>query len=646
MKRHGWVSTWHKRRSFVSGAAACFLVLWALLWTACSVGGSGGSTTTYTISGTISGSAVEGVTVTLSGTSSSSATTSSSGTYSFTVKAGTYTVKPSLYGYTFSPTSTSVTVAKANVSGVDFTSSAAATYTLSGTVTGTVVEGVTMTLSGSASAAATTDSAGDYSFTVSAGTFTVTPSLSGYSFTPSSSSATVSSADVSGVDFTCSVSTLGDRTDYSSVSLTSGGTYSSSDSGVEKQYYSYTSTTSDTPAVKVGPGGSLTLNNSKAVKSGGATSNTENSGFYGFNSGVLASSSSSTSSYTSSSAASVTMTDCTITTGVTGANGVFAFGADATATLDHVTITTTGDSNSRGVDATYGGKVVITNSVISTQGGSCAALATDRYQGTSAPSVTATNCTGATAGTGSPGIYCTGTFNVTDCTLTATGSEAACIEGLNSITLTDTSLSGAKKWGVIIYQSTSGDSSEGTGNFTMTGGTLTNNFSTGPLFFVCDTSADIALSGATLENASSMLLVAGKASTASNYISNVNSDWGSLGGTVTFTASNETMTGSIIICDSSSSIDLTLTGSTLTGAIDGYDKGTADKLTLDSSSKWTADGDSYVETLAGVVFSSGIPTNIDAASGVTIHYTSGTDSGGTSFSGTYTLASGGTLTKS
>jgi len=521
------------------------------------------------------------------------------------------------------------------------------TYTISGTVSGAIAEGVTMTLAGSSSATTTTDASGAYSFTVTDGSYTVSPYASGYSFSPTSWSATVSGADVSGKDFTSSVSTstIGDRTDYDSVSLTSGGTYSSSDSGGERQYYNYTSTTSDTPAVKVAPGGGLTLTNSKATKNGGATSSTENSGFYGFNSGVLASSSSSTSSYTSSSAASVSMTDCTITTGVTGANGAFAFGANATVTLDHVTIVTTGDSNSRGVDATYGGKVVITNSKISTQGGSCAALATDRYQGTSAPSVTATNCEGTTAGTGSPGIYCTGTFNVTECALTATGSEAACIEGKNSITLTNTSLSGAKKWGVIIYQSTSGDSSEGTGTFTMTGGTLTNGYSGGPLFFVCDTEAVIALSGASLVNSSDMLLVAGKASTAANYIDNVNSDWGSLGGTVTFTAANETLAGSIIICDSASSIDLTLASSTLAGAIDGDNQGTADKLTLDAASKWTADGDSYVETLSGVVFADGIPTNVDAASGVTIYYGSGTDSGGTAFSGTYTLAGGGTLAK-
>jgi hypothetical protein len=380
------------------------LILILCLEVSCQAGRGNGDTADYTISGTISGAVVGGVTVTLSGSSKASTTTGSSGTFSFSVGAGSYTVTPSLAGYTFIPASASLTVSNADIPGVDFTSAAAPTYTISGNVSGVVSSGVTMTLSGAGSGIQTTDTNGDYSFTVTDGTYAVTPSLVGYGFSPSSRAVPVSGGDVTGIDFSSAVSTVGDRTDYGSVTLISGGTYSSGNSGVSRQYYSFTSTASDTPAVKVAPGGSLTMINSKATKSGGATSSTENSGFYGFNSGVLASSSSSSSSYTGSAASSVTMTDCTIATGVTGTNGVFAFGANAIATLDHVTIVTTGDSNSRGVDATYGGSVIISNSQISTQGGSCAALATDRYQNTSAPRVTATSCVGTTAGTGSPGI--------------------------------------------------------------------------------------------------------------------------------------------------------------------------------------------------------------------------------------------------
>lgn len=474
------------------------------------------------------------------------------------------------------------------------------TYTLSGTVSGSAVSGVTISLSGASSSTTTTDASGNFAFAVEAGSYTLTPSLSGYSFSPASASVTVSSADVTGVDFTGSVSTTGDGTDYSSTTLSSGGTYSSSSSGVTKEYYEYTSTTSDSPAVKVAPGGGLTLTNSKVVKSG-ATTNKESSGFYGFNAGALASSSSSSSGYVeTNTATALSMTNCTITTAASGANGAFAFGQGAVVTLDNVTITTTGSDNSRGVDATYGGTVNISDSSISTTGDSCAALATDRYTGAEAPSVNATNCVGTTSGSGSPCIYCTGTFTVADCTLTATGSEAACIEGLNSITLTDSSISGAKKWGVIIYQSMSGDSSEGTGTFTMTGGTLTNGYSSGPAFFVCNTDAVINLNGAAIVNASDTLLVAGKASSATSVIGSVNSSWGTNGGVVTFTAASQTLAGDIVICDSGSSIALTLSSSSaFSGSINkAQNPVQSAAVTIDSGCSWTLTGDSYLTSLA------------------------------------------------
>jgi photosystem II stability/assembly factor-like uncharacterized protein len=70
-----------------------------------------------------------------------------------------------------------------------FTIQSASSYTISGQVTlsGSGLSGVTMTLIGSQSGAATTDGFGNYSFTVPAGgNFTVTPSLAGYTFTPPS----------------------------------------------------------------------------------------------------------------------------------------------------------------------------------------------------------------------------------------------------------------------------------------------------------------------------------------------------------------------------------------------------------------------------------------------------------------------------
>lgn len=149
---------------------------------------------TYSISGTVSGAIKAGVTITVTGAASPApVTTDSNGNYSVTGLAdGNYTVTPSLTGYTFSPSSTAVTVSGANATGKNFTSTAnaAPTYTLSGTVTGPYVEGVTISLTGGAST--TTNASGNYSFTgLAAGTYTVTPSLPGYTYSPASPSVTV-----------------------------------------------------------------------------------------------------------------------------------------------------------------------------------------------------------------------------------------------------------------------------------------------------------------------------------------------------------------------------------------------------------------------------------------------------------------------
>jgi hypothetical protein len=61
-------------------------------------------------------------------------------------------------------------------------------------------------------------------------------------------------------------------------------------------------------------------------------------------------------------------------------------------------------------------------------------------------------------------------------------------------------------------------------------------------------------------------------------------------------------------------------------------------VALEDNAQWTATGDSYVDALEGVELSGGVPTNVDAQSGVTITYASGSG-----LSGDYTLASGGQL---
>ncbi len=78
-------------------------------------------------------------------------------------------------------------------------------HSISGVVTGASggVPGVTMTLSGAASAVATTDTGGNFSFSgLANGSYTIAPSKTNYTFTPAQSTESVSDADITGVNFT------------------------------------------------------------------------------------------------------------------------------------------------------------------------------------------------------------------------------------------------------------------------------------------------------------------------------------------------------------------------------------------------------------------------------------------------------------
>ncbi len=165
-----------------------------------STGNSSVHPATYSISGTISGAGGTGAAVNLSGTSTAATTADAFGNYTFTGMAnGSYTVTPSNSGFTFTPASQAASVSSASVTGINFNT---VTDSISGTVGGAGGTGATVSLSGGASATTTADASGNYSFTSLAnGSYTVTPSKSGFTFTSASQAATVSNANVTGINF-------------------------------------------------------------------------------------------------------------------------------------------------------------------------------------------------------------------------------------------------------------------------------------------------------------------------------------------------------------------------------------------------------------------------------------------------------------
>jgi formylglycine-generating enzyme required for sulfatase activity len=185
------------------------------------------SPNTYILSGAVTGA--DGVTVTLSGDATGSQTVKSGEKYSFSViEGGNYTVAPTKTGYVFAPASKTFSSVSAN--GSQSFTAAKQIFTLSGKVTG--ANGVTVTLSGDATASQLVNNRESYSFTVQyGGNYTLTPSNTGYAFTPQSRSFTNVTANGT-QDFTGTIQTF----TFTLVSIP-GGTFQMGD--VENAGYEY-----------------------------------------------------------------------------------------------------------------------------------------------------------------------------------------------------------------------------------------------------------------------------------------------------------------------------------------------------------------------------------------------------------------------
>ena len=111
-------------------------------------------------------------------------------------------------------------------------------------------------------------------------------------------------------------------------------------------------------------------NNAKLTKTGDtAQSSIENCEFYGVNAAVLV------------NGGKLSIKDSTISTNGKGANALVATNS-ASITIKKSTVISTSSQSGRGLHATYGGKITATEVTVSSTGGSCATLATDRGEGT------------------------------------------------------------------------------------------------------------------------------------------------------------------------------------------------------------------------------------------------------------------------
>ena len=350
----------------------------------------------------------------------------------------------------------------------------------------------------------------------------------------------------------------------------------------------FSSTGSDENAILVSNGANVTLKDITLDRTSSDSTGGDSSSFYGVGAGLLVTD------------GTVTVDNATITTDSAGGAGIFSYG-NGNVTVSDSTITTRQDT-SGGIHVAGGGTLTAKNLTVTTDGASSAAIRSDRGGGT----MTVDGGSYTSNGTGSPAVYCTADISISNAALTANGSEAVCIEGLNSLTLTDCDLTGNIpeneqndcNWTVILYQSMSGDSEVGNSDFSMTGGSLTSK--NGGMFYTTNTESTFYLSGVDLSYSDSndFLLKCTGNSNARGWGSS-----GANGADCGFTTDAQTMAGKII-WDSISQLDVSLENkSTWTGSFvqdesnagnggDGYAN-----LTIDSSSTWIVDGDSTLSSL-------------------------------------------------
>ena len=364
----------------------------------------------------------------------------------------------------------------------------------------------------------------------------------------------------------------------------------------------FSSSNADENAISVSGDITATLSGITVTKTGDSDGG-DNTSFYGTNSAIIA-----------KGGANLTIKNANIATDATGANGVFSYGGSATTNnsssdgttvnISDSTITTSKD-NSGGIMTTGGGIMNAENLTITTAGTSSAAIRSDRGGGT----VTVNKGTYKTTGKGSPAIYSTADITVKNATLIATASEGAIIEGKNSITLenvtltdTNSALNGQSTTykNIFLYQSMSGDAATGKAVFTAKNSTITTN--KGDSFYVTNTTAEINLENNTIVNNDD----------TGNFLRIQKDSWGnsgSNGGTVTLNMTNQKVTGNIVV-DSISKLTMNLaSGSSFSGAINSDNAGEVE-LTLDSSSSITLTGDTYVKSLTNAdTANSNIHTN-------------------------------------
>lgn len=299
-------------------------------------------------------------------------------------------------------------------------------------------------------------------------------------------------------------------------------------------------------------GGSLTLNGVTVLKKGDGDEHKlggDAYNFYGINDAIVA----------VGKNTKAVLKDLTIQTDAIHGNAVFATDS-AEIEIQNGIIIKNSRRGSRGLFASYNASVKCLdgNVNISTQGNNSAALATDRGGGSIV--LLGKNNNLKTSANDSPCIYSTGSITVAGVNGKSESAQTIVVEGLNNVKVSDSTFTGARQGQgcIMIYQSFSGDSSEGDGNVELKNCTFINQFADKQeaMFYVTNTNAIVTVDNCNFCSGSESTSYSSK----DVFIlceENDSQHWGrtgSNGGTITLTASEMNLEGILQAEEKDSSI--------------------------------------------------------------------------------------------
>lgn len=347
------------------------------------------------------------------------------------------------------------------------------------------------------------------------------------------------------------------------------------------------STSKDENAVLVN-GGKVVADHASVIRQSEDSTGGDGASFYGVGAAMLVTD------------GELTVSDSIISTDAEGGAGVFAYGTGV-AHVSNCTISTE-RGTSGGIHVAGGGTLYADQLTVTTNGGSAAAIRSDRGGGT----MVVNGGSFTSNGSGSPAVYVTADITINQAELNATGSEALCLEGRNSIVLNDCVLEGNmpdqaqndNTWNVILYQSMSGDAEIGKGTFTMDGGKLISH--NGGIFYTTNTVSEFHLRNVEIipgDDHEYLLRCTGNSNQRG---------WGRKGANgaeCLFTCEEQLLNGSII-WDSISTLKIEMNhNSVFTGAVFNDESHAGNggngscELTIYETSKWIITGDSELTAL-------------------------------------------------